>query len=506
MYLSHFGFSEQPFTHLSDANFFCEGANRGEVLDALIYRLTHGEGVEGIIKVIGEDGSGKTTLCRLLESRLPLNIKTIYLAKRDLSPEDPLKSTADELKLGLAVSRTTAVYIPTAICDLKNALEKHAMSVQVVLLIDEAHTFAVETLEELRFLYDLASPRHKLLQIVLFGRSELEDTLALPQMRQFKDRVTHHFTLQPFNAKATQEYLRCHMCAAGYSGPDIFTPDAVRLIAMASGGIAQRINILANKSLMSAFTVNTRDIDARQVKAVIKDAGIKRGFVWPDWPALLKHRVASASAIVAVMVLGVLGWRSIQTNVTPPVAALPVDVTTSAPVSAPLYPPRAATVMPSAPPPASTPLSGATARLSPPEHAAGTISAQGNLATATEKVGTVKLDVGGVKLADHKLVGQRVEATKQMMATMDKNYYSIQLFVTDNIQPDRMERFLIRAQNLVKLSDLYMHLVNKEGQAHFRVFYGIYPTRDQADVAMDELPQKYKTAFSPELYTLADLR
>lgn len=506
MYLSHFGFSEQPFTHISDANLFCEGANRGEVLDALIYMLTHGEGVEGIIKVTGEDGSGKTTLCRLLGSRLPLNIKTIYLAKPDLSPEDPLKSTANELKLDLAVSRATAAYIPTAICDLKNALEKHAMSVQVVLLIDEAHTIAAETLEELRLLYDLASFRHKLLQIVLFGRSELENVLVLPQMRQFRERVTQHFTLQPFNAKATKEYLRCHMCAAGYGGPDIFTPEAVRLIAMASGGIAQRINILANRSLMSAFAVNTRNIDARQVKAVIKNAGIKRGFVGLDWPALVSHRVTSATAIFAVLMLCVLGWRSIQMNVTPPVAALPVDVTASAPVSAPLYPPRAATVMPGAPPPASASPSGTTAPISPPEHAAGTISAQGKLATTTEQAGTVMMDVGGVKLADHKLVGQRVEATKQIMATVDKNYYSIQLFVTDNIQPDRMERFLIRAQSLVKLSDLYMHPVNNEGQAHFRVFYGIYPTRDQASVAMDELPQKYKTAFSPELYTLADLR
>ena len=61
-------------------------------------------------------------------------------------------------------------------------------------------------------------------------------------------------------------------------------------------------------------------------------------------------------------------------------------------------------------------------------------------------------------------------------------------------------------ENLVNLSDLYMHPVNNEGQAHFRVTYGIYPTRDQASAAMDELPQKYKTAFSPELYTLSELR
>ena len=71
MYLSHFGLSEQPFAHIPVTNFFYDGANRGATLDALIYVLTHGEGVEGIIKVTGEAGSGKTTLCRLLRNDCP---------------------------------------------------------------------------------------------------------------------------------------------------------------------------------------------------------------------------------------------------------------------------------------------------------------------------------------------------------------------------------------------------------------------------------------------------
>ena len=175
MYLSHFGLSEQPFAHIPVTNFFYDGANRGATLDALIYVLTHGEGVEGIIKVIGEDGSGKTTLCRLLMKRLPAQMKTIYLAKPDLSREEFLHSLADELKSELTVSRTPVVCATVTISDLENALiEKHAIGGQVILLMDEAHAIAAETLEELRLLYDLESARHKLLQIVLFGQTELE--------------------------------------------------------------------------------------------------------------------------------------------------------------------------------------------------------------------------------------------------------------------------------------------------------------------------------------------
>jgi MSHA biogenesis protein MshM len=520
MYLSHFGFSEQPFAHIPVTNFFYDGANRGATLDALIYVLTHGEGVEGIIKVTGEAGSGKTTLCRLLMKRLPPQMKTIYLAKPDLSRDELLHLIADELKSERAVSRTPVACATVTISDLENALiEKYAIGGQVILLIDEAHAIAAETLEELRLLYDLESARHKLLQIVLFGQTELEATLALPKMRQLKNRVTHHFAMQPFNAKAANDYLKLRMRAAGYRGPDIFSSEAIRLITMASGGLTQRINILADKSLLAAFNVNTRDIDAHRIKAVIKDSGIKRRPIWRDWSYFLSRRIAGATAVLAVIALGVLGWqalRSAQTNVIPPAASVPMEMTTSAPVSAPLYPPAVAmVVVPSALAPASasvsesrsTALSSPSSLPSPPEPVAGTIiSAQGKLAASTEQHGMVKLDIGGVKLAGHKLLEQRVEATKQIMATMDKNYYSIQLFVTDNIQPDRMERFLIRAQNLVNLSDLYMHPVNNEGQAHFRVTYGIYSTRDQASAAMDELPQKYKTAFSPELYTLGELR
>ncbi|MDN5753438.1 MAG: SPOR domain-containing protein, partial [Nitrosospira sp.] len=133
-------------------------------------------------------------------------------------------------------------------------------------------------------------------------------------------------------------------------------------------------------------------------------------------------------------------------------------------------------------------------------------SAQGGSAPAIEQHSNTKVGIGGAKLAGYGLLEERMEATKKTMAATDKNYYSIQLFATENIQPDRMERFLSRAQNLVNLSDLYMHAVTHDGQAQFRVTYGIYPTREQASAAVDELPQKYKTAFHPELYTLGELR
>lgn len=516
MYLGHFGLSEQPFAHTITDDFFYEGGGRGVALDALIYVLTHGEGVEGIIKLTGETGSGKTALCQVLMKRLPAGMKTVYLGEQNLSRDELFHSIARELKFELAESAMIEARTIVAMCDLQNALiEKYADGKQVVLLVDEAHTLPAETLEALRLFYELESSRHKLLQIVLFGRPELEHALALPPMRQLKDRITHHLVIQPFNDKVVNDYLMFRMRAAGYRGPDIFTSEAVRLIATASGGLVHQINLLADKSLLVACAAHTRGIDVHHVRTAINEAGIKRRH-------LLNRRKASVGAMFAVVVLGVLGWQTLNftsTNVTPTAASVSVEAATSVPLSAPLSPPAVALAAPSASSAASISASGSATPPPLPESppspappvpqgppARGTIaSTQDGLTATTEPHTTAKLDFGGVKLAGHKLLEQRIEATKHMMATTDRNYYSIQLFATQNVQPDRMERFLSRAQSLVSLSDLYIHLVTNDGQAKFRVTYGVYPNRDQASVAETELPQKYRTDFQTELYTMNEL-
>ena len=515
MYLGHFGLSEPPFAHTTTDDSFYEGGGRGVALDALIYVLTHGEGVEGIIKLTGETGSGKTALCQVLMKRLPAGMKTIYLGGQNLSRDEFFHSIARELKFELAKSAMIEARTIVAMCDLQNALiEKYADGKQVVLLVDEAHTMPAETLEALRLLYELESSHHKLLQIVLFGRPELEHTLALPPMRQLKNRITHHLVMQPFNDKAVSDYLMFRMRTAGYRGPDIFTSEAVRLIAMAAGGLIHPINLLADKSLLAACAAHARSIDVHHVRTAINDSGIKRRHP-------VDRRIASVGAMFAVIVLGVLGWQALNstsTNVTP-TTPVSVEAATSAPLSVPLSPPAVALAAPSASSAASVsasgsaalpaiseplPSSGPSVPQGPP--ARGTIaSTQDGLTATTEPHPTAKRDFGGVKLAGHKLLEQRIEETRHMMAAVDKNYYSIQLFETKNVQPDRMERFLIRAQGLVNLSDLYIHLITNDGQAKFRVTYGVYPNRDQASVAETELPQKYRTDFQTELYTMNEL-
>ncbi|HWU85161.1 MAG TPA: AAA family ATPase, partial [Rhodocyclaceae bacterium] len=240
MYLDHFGLREVPFRITPHTEFFFAGANRGATLDALIYAITHDE---GIVKVSGEVGSGKTMLCRVLIERLPANVVTIYLATPSLSRDDILYALADELRLPLPPGARSAQIIRLL---QDHLIRLYAQGQQVVVLIDEAHAMPRETLEEIRLLSNLESNQHKLLQLVMFGQPELNDVLARHDMRQLKERITHNFTLGPLGRDETADYIDFRLRAAGYKGAPVFSPPALSLLSAAALGLTQRINILAD--------------------------------------------------------------------------------------------------------------------------------------------------------------------------------------------------------------------------------------------------------------------
>jgi hypothetical protein len=102
------------------------------------------------------------------------------------------------------------------------------------------------------------------------------------------------------------------------------------------------------------------------------------------------------------------------------------------------------------------------------------------------------------------LLQQRLDATHTVLSAPNHGNLSIQLFYTDDIRPERMERFLGRAQRLGKLAEIYIVPIKLSGRDGYRVLYGLYANSDRARAGMDELPQRYKDAFAPTLYMLDD--
>ncbi len=541
MYLSHFGLNEPPFKITPLTEFFYGGANRKEILNALIYAIAHGE---GIVKVTGEVGSGKTMLCRVLMERVPETVETIYLANPSLSRDEILYAIADDLGLDLAGQRTTA-----ALKTLHQALiERYAAGKRVVVLIDEAHAMPLETLEEVRLLYNLESGRHKLMQIVLFGQPELDALLDLPEMRQLKDRITHHFTMQPFTQPVVKEYLMFRMRAAGYKGPDLFSRDAVRLITQVSQGLTRRVNVLADKSLLAAFVENTHGIEGRHARAAIRDSeyrtrdwrrftrpvligagslaiGLALGLAWHFWigapaevPVPNKAGARASESATGSQNLPAAQPAPAQASAIPQSAAAPALVAQApqaqpAPTAAAVAatPAGATPTLAVAIPVVETKLTQTAAPAAPAEKAAGAAPApksETRSQNADEKTAPPLRTVSfpSIDTAGNKLLAQRIAAAKTMLKSANGEEISIQLFITDDVRPARIERFLERAGQLVKLANVYVIPVRTGKQPRFWVLYGAYASPAEANAALARMPAKYKSSFKLRLVPMSEVR
>lgn len=503
MYLEHFGLREAPFRITPHTDFFFDGAERGATLEALIYAVLN---EEGIVKVGGEVGSGKTMLCRVLMERLPQEAETVYLADPSLSRDEILCTIAEELKLELGEGRFSV-----ALRELQEQLIRlYAAGRRVVILIDEAHAMPGETLEQVRLLSNLETNRHKLLQIVLFGQPELDETLAAPSMRQLKDRITHSFRMRPLSAQEVGRYLTFRMRAAGYRGPDVFTPRAVALIARASGGLTRRVNILADKSLLAAFSEDRHAVATRQVRKAIADSEFS-SFARP-------RRVAAyvGAALLAGVALGVTArWglferepaaarlqqpRTADARATRVPAAVPAPAATREP-AAPQAPDASQSAAPSAPAPSPTPSV-------PRAASSGEAPAQGAAREPHHSLLTEQQLARMTRYAPgrHALLGERLAAARALLASAPDASYSVELFVTGNSDPARMERFLVRARDLVPLGEIYVVPTTGKRGTRLDVLYGVYPDRDAAVRAAAHLPPKYQKAFQPVPRSIGELR
>lgn len=485
MYLSHYGLNEPPFRITPITDWFYGGANRAAILEALIYAVTHGE---GIIKVVGEVGTGKTMMCRVLMERLPPHIDTIYLADPTLSREEIVYAIADELGMDLAGQRAT-----TAMRSLQSTLiERYADGRRVVLLIDEAHAMPAQTLEEVRLLSNLETSRHKLLQIVLFGQPELDDTLRMPEIRQLKDRIVHHFTMQPLTEPVIGEYLTFRMRAAGYHGPDIFTPGAVRLIARASQGLTRRVNVLADKALLAAFVANTHGVEPKHVRKAMQDSELEI----PRRPLAPAYAGAGMAALAAILAFVAWQFWSRPTEAPAPLAAPP--------------PPTAAPSPPQTPsPPLESPPAGAPAAPAPEKTSAvpadGTSPSESTPPSAEESPPEKPPAAIATQFATHKLLGQRIAATRELLDSGAPNLFTIHLFYTTESGPERIEDFLQRAEEMVDISSIYVTASGKK-RTRFRVTYGTFEDSTAAVDAMKRLPERFRKGFRLQVTTLNQLR
>lgn len=473
MYLNHFGLNQPPFGITPNPSFFFAGNKRGEILDALLYAVTHGE---GIIKVTGEVGSGKTMLCRMLESQLPENVEVIYLVNPTLTREQVVYAISGELGLAAEGKRVDEV-LRLLQSDL---IAKHIAGKQVVLLIEEAQAMPLNTLEEIRLLSNLETAHHKLMQIVLFGQPELDENLNLARMRQLKERITHSFKVPPLAPANIPEYLMFRLRAAGYHGPDIFSRASTKLISSVSEGIVRRISILADKSLLAAFSDNSYAIKPKHVRAAIEDSEFPKTAL-----RIRDTRAIVAALSLVLLVAAIAGWRLFWVNAsaaTVPILVPPTPIVKNFQVNVPAEQLPAPAVV----------ASNTPANVIPIEPAAPLPQAI---------VSRVKvLSPASVDLA----LRQRLERTDSWLNQQSQDNFSIQINLIASGDQNELARALRKIESETGLSDVYVYEAHKASGSQYGIVFGSYGDRTEALNKLWKLAQQW--GYRLQLRTIGGIK
>jgi len=277
MYLEYFGMESYPFSLTPNTHFYANLPRHQQCLQLAITSLEQGE---GLVKITGEVGTGKTLLCRqLLNSLSQDRFYTAYIPNPYLSPAELRFSLAQELGLGVSGHTSDKVLLDAI---FQRLLELAQQRLQVVLVVDEAQAMHPETLEALRLLTNLETEERKLMQVILFGQPELDYRLEQHNMRQLKQRITFSGYLCPLNLAETQQYIHHRLSQAGYNGELLFAPDTFALIQRRTGGIARLINIVCHKALLLAYGSDRGQVDKRMIVRAIDDTDSidRSSFAW----------------------------------------------------------------------------------------------------------------------------------------------------------------------------------------------------------------------------------
>ncbi len=259
MYKEYYNLKEDPFNVTSDPDFFFSSLRHAEAYSHLLYGIKQRK---GILVLTGEIGTGKTTLCRTLLSRLDHTIKTALVLNPKFSDVQLLKLILKDLGIQQDLKNKFALI------DALNEflLKETSKGNNVVILIDEAQNLKVNQLEQIRLLSNLETEKAKLLQIILVGQPELYDVLKLPELRQLNQRVTVRYHITPLDKNEMKDYINHRLLVASGANakPKVkFTAEAIEGIYNLSKGIPRMINILCDRALLAGYVSENPVIDLK---------------------------------------------------------------------------------------------------------------------------------------------------------------------------------------------------------------------------------------------------
>src|SRR5712691_3851630 len=255
MYERYYGLRERPFDLTPNPRYLFLSTKHREALSHLHYGIS---GRKGITVLVGDAGTGKTTLVHTaLERQREEHTCAVYLSNPLLTRKEFFEFLAwgFGLDAGAEASKTRFVLELT-----RTLLARREAGGTSALVIDEAQCLPYELMEEIRLLANIETATDKLLPVVMVGQPELADRLNEPSLRQLKQRVALRCVLPALDGSETAAYIANRVRIAGGDSRQLFTPQAIATIFERSHGIPRTISVICDNALVSGFASDERPV------------------------------------------------------------------------------------------------------------------------------------------------------------------------------------------------------------------------------------------------------
>ena len=296
MYQEFYDLKEKPFVLTPDPQFLYLGEGHRTALESLLYGIHQRE---GFMVIVGDIGTGKTTICRTLLEKLDGEAKAAIIFNSFLTEEELLESILQEYGFpSKGRSRKERL-------DALNKLLIHYLSQNknALLIIDEAQHLSTPVLEQIRMLSNLETEKEKMLQIILVGQLELDQKLKSPDLRQLNQRIAIRHHLLPLTRTEMESYISQRLQVAGANGNINFSKSALREIYKFSKGTPRQINLLCDRALLGGFVHQTCHINKGIIKEAKKSLLGEEADRAPSHSWLLKPLTALRIALLTIFLI-----------------------------------------------------------------------------------------------------------------------------------------------------------------------------------------------------------
>ena len=262
MYEAFYQLREKPFTILPDPDLIYWGKMHSMAFTMLEFGVMN---TAGFTVITGEIGSGKTTLLRHLLKKISPGITVGLISNSPQGRQELLQWIL------MSLGQPFEGDYPNLFKHLQDYLYgQFANGRRTILIIDEAQNLEPDALEHLRMISNINADKFQILQLILVGQPQLRDLLLSPKLHQFAQRISSDFHMRPLDEKEVANYIGFRLQAVGSPRP-LFTAEACRLIAAASGGIPRMINVLCDTALVYGFANDKKNVSDQLVRDVIAD-------------------------------------------------------------------------------------------------------------------------------------------------------------------------------------------------------------------------------------------